>query len=142
MKKVITLLFAYSVLFTVYAQSHADAVLQGNLSGSQNLSASDSTNSASYIAADNMTPVKKGFAIMPAAASNNIKLIYTSLKIESAVITVFNSDGKKVLTQNAQLTVGKNNIIVNNFSSLSEGNYAVALTSNGNTFTSSFIVWK
>ena len=90
----------------------------------------------------NVMPAIKGISIMPNAGSKDIKVLYNSSESGSAVIIVSDENGKKLLTQTANITVGKNNIVINNFYTLKEGSYSIKLIGKDNTYSSSFIVWK
>lgn len=136
MKKIATLVLTFSVLFNLYAQNSFDTA---NVTKKLSALRSDSITEASK---NEMVPVKQVISIMPAAGTQSIKVLYTSQISDNAAISIFNEDGKKLISQKASLSIGKNNIVINNFSSLTEGAYLVSLVSNGITYTSSFIVWK
>ena len=144
MKKIATLVLTLCVLFNLYAQNNFDTADLSTLKNNNSLSnlSLQSTNLDSGAGGADMMPVKKGISIMPAAGTKSFKVLYTSQVSDNAAIAIFNEDGKMLITQKAPLLVGKNNIVINNFSSLPEGAYSVSLVSKGTTYTSSFIVWK
>lgn len=84
----------------------------------------------------------KGLTIVPNAKTGDVQVVFNTVKAGKATITIVNQDGKTVLTQKVELTAGKNNINVNNFSELEEGNYTVTLTSTEGNFSSPFLLWK
>ncbi len=144
MKKITSFFLALAAFCTVYAQNEFDTAIQNSgatSSTTRNLFTSAVTAGSSFSEPE-MNPIKKGISMMPSAGSNNIKVHYNTTEAGEAVIVVLDENGKQLLTQNAVLTVGKNSIVINNFSTLNEGTYSIKLIGKDTTYTSSFIVWK
>ena len=144
MKKIATFFLAIGAFYTVNAQSEFDTAIQNqqvknittNNLFTTILTTASNTNEATIM------PGKKGISLMPSAGSKNIKVLYNSTEAGSAIIEVLDNNGKKLLSQNTTLSIGKNNIVINNFFELNEGNYIIQLISKDTTYTSAFIVWK
>jgi phage-related protein len=125
MKTILTTLFAVISIICVNAQGNFDVASQ--------------TSSVS-----NYTHVieKKGIKIMPNALTNDVKVIFTTDKANTGTVVVLDETGKKVLQQQAAIVAGKNSINIDDFHKLNEGTYTIQLTSNNETYTSSFMIWK
>ena len=144
MKKIATFFLAIGAFYTVNAQDEFDTAIQNqqvknittNNLFTTILTTASNTNEATIM------PGKKGISLMPSAGSKNIKVLYNSTEAGSAIIEVLDKNGKKLLSQNTTLSIGKNNIVINNFFELNEGNYIIQLISKDTTYTSAFIVWK
>ena len=80
--------------------------------------------------------------IIPNTKTGDIQVCFNAEKAGKATIVVLNESGKTVLTQKVQLVTGKNYLNVNNFSSLSEGDYTVCLNTSYGAFSSPFLLWK
>ena len=81
-------------------------------------------------------------AVMPNAATKDIKIIFKSAASGNGVIEVLDENGKKVLQQTAKIEAGNNDINIDNFHSLNEGNYTIQLITNNETHSAKFLIWK
>ncbi len=129
MKTILTALFAVTAILSVNAAENVNTTLASV--------SSLTINKTTVVRID-----KKGITIMPNAATNDVKIIYTADKSATGMVVVLDESGKKLLQQDASITVGKNSININDFHKLNEGTYTIQLISNNETYTSSFIIWK
>lgn len=120
MKKIFTILFASFVLITI----------------------STNGNSENYTKMGLAIFLKHDLTIMPNAATKDVKIIFKATIAGEAVIAVLDESGKKVLQQSVTIALGNNNINIDNFHSLNEGNYTIELISNNETHSTKFIFWK
>ena len=81
-------------------------------------------------------------AVMPNAATKDIKIIFKSAASGNGVIEVLDENGKKVLQQTAKIEAGNNDINIDNFHSLNEGNYTIQLITSNETHSAKFLIWK
>ncbi|CAN5357775.1 hypothetical protein BH11BAC5_BH11BAC5_06430 [soil metagenome] len=125
MKTILTTLFAVVSIISVNAQGNFDVAIQSS-------SVSNYTHGIE----------KKGITIMPNASTNDVKVIFTTDKATTGTVVVLDETGKKVLQQQATIVAGKNSINIDDFHKLNEGTYTIQLTSNNETYTSSFMIWK
>jgi phage-related protein len=125
MKTILITLFAVISIISVNAQGNFDVA-------SQTSSVSSYTHGIE----------KKGITIMPNASTNDVKVIFTTDKANTGTVVVLDETGKKVLQQQAAIVAGKNSINIDDFHKLNEGTYTIQLTSNNETYTSSFMIWK
>jgi phage-related protein len=125
MKTILITLFAVISIISVNAQGNFDVA-------SQTSSVSSYTHGIE----------KKGITIMPNASTNDVKVIFTTDKANTGTVVVLDETGKKVLQQQATIVAGKNSINIDDFHKLNEGTYTIQLTSNNETYTSSFMIWK
>ena len=144
MKKITAFFLAIGTFYAVNAQSEFDTAIQNQQV--KNIT-SNNLFATTLIAAHNTDeattmPVKTGITLMPNAGSKDIKVLYTTTEAGNAVIEVLDENGKKLLSQHTTISIGNNNIIINNFFELKEGKYVIQLVGKDNTYTSSFIVWK
>ena len=144
MKKILTLLVASIAIISVKAQKNADIAIQQSTVASDYKTKSLVTEPTATNVSDNKLPAtaKKGLSIMPNAATQDIKIIFSTYQSANATIEVIDENGKKVLGQSATLTAGSNSINIDNFHSLNEGTYTIQLISNNETQTSKFLYWK
>ncbi|MEO5893024.1 MAG: T9SS type A sorting domain-containing protein [Ferruginibacter sp.] len=97
---------------------------------------------------DHCMPVKKGIAdnkklsISSNRKSGEIQLLFTTVKIGEAAVTVLDETGKIVLQQTSQVTNSINTIPLKNATGLAEGAYSVRLISNNEIYTTSLLIWK
>lgn len=87
-------------------------------------------------------PVNKRLVVLPNPKTGDIQVSFKAEKASKATIVVLNESGATVLTQKVQLTAGKNNININNFTDLAEGDYTVCLNTNYGAYSSPFLLWK
>jgi hypothetical protein len=87
-------------------------------------------------------PVSKRLVVLPNPKTGDIQVSFKAEKASKATIVVLNESGATVLTQKVQLTAGKNNININNFTDLAEGDYTVCLNTNYGAYSSPFLLWK
>ncbi len=85
---------------------------------------------------------KKSITIIPNKATGDVQVLFVSNKPATALIKVFDANGKVVLKQESQLTEGKNKVNIDQFTALPEGSYTIKLTSNNKQYSSSFVLWK
>ena len=85
---------------------------------------------------------KNGLNVIPNPKTGDIQVSFKSAKAGKATIVVLDESGKTVLTQKVQLAAGKNNININNFNDLAEGDYTVCLNTNYGAYSSPFLLWK
>lgn len=121
MKKVISLLAAYFLLNVANATTISNAV----------------TVEEPTVKIEN-----KGLTLAPNAKTGDVQVVFTAAKAGNATVAVINAEGKTVLTKSVELTAGKNNINVDKFNELEEGNYTISLTTNAGNFSSPFLLWK
>lgn len=144
MKKITAFFLSIGAFYAVNAQSEFDTAIQSqqvkNIT-TNNLFTTISTDASSTEEAT-MMPGKKGISLMPSAGSKDIKVLYNTTEAGKVTIEVLDENGKKLLSQNTIISIGKNNIVINNFFALKEGNYIIQLVGKDITYTSSFIVWK
>jgi hypothetical protein len=129
MKTILTTLFAVSAILSVNAAGNFNTILPTGSSLTVNKTIA-------------VRIVKKRITIMPNAATNDVKIIYTADKAAKGIIIVLDESGKKLLQQDAAIIAGKNNININDFHKLNEGTYSIQLISDNETYTSSFMIWK
>ena len=144
MKKILTLLVASIAIISVKAQKNADiAVQQSTVVSDYKTNSLVTEPTATYVSDNKLQgTAKKGLSIMPNAATQNIKIIFSTYQAADAKIEIIDENGKKVLGQSATLTAGSNSINIDNFHSLNEGTYTIQLISNNETQTSKFLYWK
>jgi Secretion system C-terminal sorting domain len=87
-------------------------------------------------------PLNRRLEVLPNPKTGDIQVSFKAGKAGKATIVVLNESGATVLTQKVQLAVGKNNININNFNELAEGDYTVCLNTNYGAFSSPFVLWK
>lgn len=75
-------------------------------------------------------------------ASGDMLVRFTAVKAGTVSIEVLNESGKVVLQQTNKITISINAIPLKQATSLNEGRYTVRLTSNNETFTTQFLIWK
>ena len=121
MKKVISLLAAYFLLNVVNATTLSNGF----------------TSAEATVKIEN-----KGLTLAPNAKTGDVQVVFTAEKAGKASIVVINAEGKTVLSQSVELTAGKNNINIDKFNDLEEGNYTVSLTTDAGNFSSPFLLWK
>lgn len=85
---------------------------------------------------------KNSLNVIPNPKTGDIQVSFKSVKAGKATIVVLDESGKTVLTQKVQLAAGKNNININNFNNLAEGDYTVCLNTNYGAYSSPFLLWK
>jgi hypothetical protein len=85
---------------------------------------------------------KNTLIIVPNPRTGDIQVSFKAEKAGKATIVVLDESGTTVLKQKVQLVVGKNNININNFSDLAEGDYTVCLNTNYGAYSSPFLLWK
>jgi hypothetical protein len=144
MKKIFTFLFASFAIISANAQKNFDTALQSTAAVSATKVNSLFTEPASTLPTDNILQgtVKRDIIIMPNTATKDIKIVFTTDKAADATIVVLDENGKQVLHQDAKLSIGKNNLNIDNVRSLNEGTYTIQLISNNETHTSTFMMWK
>jgi Secretion system C-terminal sorting domain len=86
--------------------------------------------------------IKNDLTVQPNAVTKDVKILFKSAVATNAVVTVTDENGKKVLQLTAKITAGNNNINIDNFHSLHEGNYTIQLTSNNEIHSTRFLIWK
>lgn len=87
-------------------------------------------------------PVNKRLVVLPNPKTGDIQVSFKSDKATKATIVVLDESGATVLKQKVQLVAGKNNININNFNDLAEGDYTVCLNTNYGAYSSPFLLWK
>ena len=144
MKKILTFLIASLAIISVKAQRNADvAIQQGTVTNTYKTNSLVTEPTATYVSDNKLQgTAKKGLSIMPNAATQDIKIIFSTFQAADAKIEVIDENGKKVLGQSAALIAGSNSINIDNFHSLNEGTYTIQLTSSNETHTSKFLYWK
>ena len=144
MKKILTLLVTSITIISVNAQKSTDVAVQQSAVASEYKTSTLVTEPTATNVSDNKLrgTAKKGLSIMPNAATQDIKIIFSIYQAANAKIEVIDENGKKVLGQSAILTAGTNSINIDNFHSLNEGTYTIQLISNNETQTSKFLYWK
>ncbi len=86
--------------------------------------------------------VNKRLIVLPNPKTGDIQISFKAGKTGKATIVVLDESGATVLKQKVQLVAGKNNININNFNDLAEGDYTVCLNTNYGTYSSPFLLWK
>ena len=144
MKKILTLLVASIAIISVKAQKNADiAVEQSTVASDYKTNRLVAEPTETFVSDNKLQgTAKKGFSIMPNAATQDIKIVFSTYQAVDAKIEVIDENGKKVLGQSAVLIAGTNSINIDNFHSLNEGTYTIQLTSSNETHTSKFLYWK
>ena len=84
----------------------------------------------------------KSITIGSNRASGDMLVRFTAEKAGTVSIEVLNESGKVVLQQTNKVTNSINAIPLKQATSLNEGHYTVRLTSNNETFTTQFLIWK
>ena len=120
MKKILSILIASITLITV--------TIRGN--------------SVNEIQTFSATFLKNELTIMPDAATKDVKIIFKAAASGDAMITILDENGKKVLQQTTKIEKGNNNINIDNFHSLDEGNYTIQLINNNEAYSTKFLIWK
>jgi Secretion system C-terminal sorting domain len=87
-------------------------------------------------------PVSKRLVVLPNPKTGDIQVSFRAEKAGKATIIVLDESGATVLKQKVQLVAGKNNININNFNDLAEGDYTVCLNTNYGAYSSPFLLWK
>jgi Secretion system C-terminal sorting domain len=85
---------------------------------------------------------KNALAVFPNPKTGDIQVSFKAEKAAKATIVVLDESGAIVLQQKVQLVAGKNNININNFTELAEGDYTVCLNTNYGAYSSPFLFWK
>ncbi len=73
--------------------------------------------------------------------SGSIQIRLNSTKAESAILSVFDASGKRVIQKTVSLLKGTNTIILNDIATLSSGSYNVALQNASIKFATKLIIW-
>ncbi len=120
MKTILSFLIASFVLITITAKANSVNDTQVSL----------------------LISISYDLTILPNAATNDVKISFNAPAVGDAIILVLNENGKKLLQQTTKINVGKNNINIDNFHSLNEGNYTIQLISNNETHSAKFLIWK
>ena len=120
MKKILSILIASITLITVTVRG----------------------NSVNDIQTFSATFLKNDLTIMPDAATKDVKIIFKAAASGDAMITILDENGKKVLQQTTKIEEGNNNINIDNFHSLNEGNYTIQLINNNEAYSTKFLIWK
>ena len=129
MKQIITTLVICLLITTVNAGSFSNnPILKNHLK----ITAPDNT----------FKTVNKRLVVLPNPKTGDIQVSFRSEKATKATIVVLNEDGTIVLKQKVKLVAGKNNINIDNFSNLAEGDYTVCLNTNYGAYSSPFLLWK
>ena len=84
----------------------------------------------------------KELSIVPDRESGEMKVRFRADKAANATLEVINENGKLVLQQTAQFTIGINNVPLVNSMKLKEGVYTLRLVTNNLTYNSRFMIWK
>jgi hypothetical protein len=92
------------------------------------------------VAAASYTDIKLG--LNPITHKTEIRYKSTRKKTNTAVLTVMNSSGTVLSTQNCSVIYGENNYCLCEALELGEGTYTVKMVSRKKTFTTQFIIWK
>jgi len=144
MKKFFTFLFASFSIITTTAQENFDTAIQPGTTVSTYKVNSLFIEHVTSSTTDNESQgaFKKEITIMPNATTKDIKIVFKTDKAADATIVVLDETGKKVLHQASWVSVGNNNINIDNFHILNEGTYTIQLISNNETHTSIFMIWK
>jgi Secretion system C-terminal sorting domain len=83
-----------------------------------------------------------GIAISPNPTANAAQLRLDVLKSGMATITITDAAGRTVLTQNALVAAGSNNIVINNLYRLNSGIYNVRVNADGEVHTERLMIKK
>lgn len=144
MKSILTFLFVSFAIMSTNAQGNFDvANVSTTTNSTDRITHTFSEHSiASTTGSTAHNIAKKGISIMPNAATKDVKIIFKTDKAATATVIVLDQNGKNILHQEAQITEGNNNINIDNFHNLNDGTYSIQLTTNNETYTSTFIIWK
>jgi hypothetical protein len=85
---------------------------------------------------------RNGLAVNPNPKTGDIQVNFKATKAGKATIVVLDESGTIVLQQKVQLVAGKNNININNFNELAEGDYTVCLNTYYGSYSAPFLLWK
>ena len=97
---------------------------------------------ATTISNNNSDGSKDGLNVIPNPKTGDIQVSFKAAKAGKATIVVLDESGTIVLTQKVKLVTGKNNININNFIDLPEGDYTVCLNTYYGAYSSPFLLWK
>ena len=87
-------------------------------------------------------PVGRKLIVSPNPKTGDIQVSFKAEKASKATIVVLDESGATVLEQKVQLVAGNNNININNFNDLPEGDYTVCLNTNYGAYSAPFLFWK
>ncbi len=85
---------------------------------------------------------KKGIKIVSSRASGDMQLRFTADKAEKVTVKILNEAGQMVLKQIDDIFPTVNIIPLKKSLELPEGQYTVFLISGGETYSTSFLIWK